>query len=143
MALIDFRDRYIKLEKNGIYKVYSSEAARKRVKAATPAETILAKYRELIENFYKPEQDEFKYYDPEGFAAIYNPLYNEYLKYQYNFKHFVVGEEYPIMVEYYPDVVDSIPEIVEAARIPHEYKDVEEAYIVAKQLKRFGETTDA
>lgn len=143
MALINSKGKYIKLDKDGYYEVYTSEEARKRLKASTSGEIILAKYRELLAELESPEQAEFRYYDPEGFAAIYDPLDIEYHRYWYNFDNYITGEEYPIMAKIYPDVADSIPEIIEAACIPQTNKDVEEAYIKAKQLKRFGETTDA
>lgn len=142
MALINSKGKYIKLGKDGTYEVYPSEEARKRLKASTSGDVILAKYRELIRELEKPEQDEFRYYDPDSFTAIYDPLVEEYYRYWYNFDNYIIGQEYPIMAEIYPDIADSIPEIIEAACIPHEYKDVEEAYIKAKQLKRFGETLD-
>jgi hypothetical protein len=143
MALINSNGRYIKLYKDGSYKVYSSEEARKRLKAATSGEIILEKYHELIKELEKPEQADFRYYDPEGYAAVYSPLVAEYREYEYNFMNYITGKDYPIMTEHYPDVADSIPEIIEAAYIPRDYKDVEEAYIINKQLKRFGETIDA
>jgi hypothetical protein len=142
MALINSNGRYIKLYKDGSYEVYASEEARKKIKESTPGKAILTKYEELIADLEKPEQAEFRYYDPEGFAAIYDPLIQEYRNYQYNFANHIIGYEYPIMSKIYPDVADSIQEIVEAA-MPHEYKEVEEAYIKAKQTKRFGETIDA
>jgi uncharacterized membrane protein len=70
MALLNSNNRYIKLEKDGNYKIYASEEARKRIKESTPGETILAKYRELLKNLEGPEQAEFRYYDPEGFAKV-------------------------------------------------------------------------
>ena len=143
MALINSNGNYIKLAKDGTYEIYASEEARNRLKNCTSAETVLAKYRELITELEKPEQLDFRYYDPENFAAIYDPLEEEYHRYWYNFNNHIIGQEYPIMAKYYSDVAYSIPEIIEIARIPKEYKDVEEAYIKAKQIKRFGETIDA
>lgn len=143
MALINTKGNYIKLKVDGSYEVYTSGEARDRVKTATSSEVILTKYRELIANLEKPELAEFRYYDLEGFAAMYDPLVKEYRKYSHNLNNYITGNEYPIMAEIYSDVADSIPEIVDAACIPHEYKDVEEAYLVAKRLKRFGETIDA
>ena len=141
MALINSKNRYIKLYEDGTYEVYSSEEARKRFKKSTASSVILAKYLELISDL--ESQEEFHYYDPEGFTAAYCPLISEYETYSYNLINYITGQEYPIMAEYYPDVADSIPEIIEAACIPQTSKDLEEAYIKAKQVKRFGETTDA
>jgi hypothetical protein len=143
MALINSSNRYIKLDKDGYYEVYSSEEARKKVKESTSGEVILSKYRELLAELEQPAQDEFRYYDPEGFAAIYDPLDLEYHRYWYNFDNYIIGQEYPIMAQIYPDVADSIPEIIEAGCIPQTNNDAEEAYIKAKQIKRFGETLDA
>jgi hypothetical protein len=47
------------------------------------------------------------------------------------------------MAEYYPDVANSIPEIVGGGRICRPNNSIEDAYIKAKQIKRFGETIDA
>lgn len=143
MALINSKGKYIKLTADGYYEVYASEEARKRVKESTPGEIILNKYRELLAALEQPEQDEFRYYDPDGFAAIYDPLSKEYDRYWYNFDNYITGQEYPIIAKTYPDVANSIPEIVEAAYTPPMGETIEEAYAVAKQLKRFGETTDA
>jgi hypothetical protein len=143
MALINLNGKYIKLYEDGRYEMYTSEAARKKLKESTPGKVILNKYEELIADLEKPEQAEFRYYDPEGFAAIYDPLVQEYRDYQYNFDNYITGQEYPIMAEYYPDVADSIPELVVAARISQLGESLEESYIKAKQVKRFGETTDA
>lgn len=73
MALINSKGNYIKLTKDGQFEIYASEAARKRLKESTPGNIILNKYRELLANLEQPEQDEFRYYDPEGFAASYDP----------------------------------------------------------------------
>lgn len=140
MALLNSKNHYIKLNSAGHYEVYISEESRKRVKESTASDTILAKYLELITNL---EQDkEFQYYVRESFAAKYDPLVREYNRYRYNLASCIVGQEYPIMAEIYPDVANSIPEIVEAGCVPQHAKDIEEAYLKAKQLKQFGETTD-
>lgn len=81
MALINSKGKYIKLSKNGYYEVYASEAARRKVKQSTPGETILLKYQELLSELMQPDKDEFRYYDPEGFAALYDPLNEEYYRY--------------------------------------------------------------
>ena len=143
MALINSNGKYIKLSKNGYYEVYASEVARRKVKQSTPGETILLKYQELLSELMQPDKDEFRYYDPEGFAALYDPLNEEYHRYWYNFDNHIIGQDYPIMSEIYPDVAGSIPEIVEAAYIPTLSEELDELYLEAKQLKRFGETTDA
>jgi hypothetical protein len=51
------------------------------------------------------------------------------------------------MAQYYPDVADSIPELIVAAGTQLlgetiQCETIEEAYIKAKQIKRFGETID-
>ncbi len=141
MALINSENLYIKLEAEGGFEIYSSEAARLKIKQSTKGEVILAKYRELITEL--EQQEEFRYYDPKGFVAQYDPLQKEYQRYCYNFTQHIVGQEYPIMAAIYSDVADSIPEIVEAGRTLLTGNSLEEIYLNAKQVKRFGETTDA
>lgn len=140
MALLNSKNRYIKLETDGSYEVYASEEARARAKQSTSGDMILAKYRELIADLDK--QEEFRYYDPEGFAAQYDPLQEEYYRYWYNFTNYITGQEYPIIAKVFPDVVDSIPEIIEAGMVLLSGNNLEEVYLNAKQVKRFGETTD-
>ena len=141
MALINLKNRYIKLYKDGSYEIYTSEEARNRVKQSVSPETILGKYRELL--IALEQQAEFSYYDPDNFSAQYDPLYKEYRRYQHNLKSCNASQEYPIMAQYYPDVADSIPEIIEGGRVYKIFNTIEEAYNTAKQLKQFGETTDA
>lgn len=148
MALINAKGKYIKLEKDGRYEVYASEESRKRFKESTPSNVILNKYRELIADLEQPEYAEFRYYDPEGFAAIYDPLVQEFYRYCYNLDNRIFGQEYPLMAEFYPDVAGSIPEILEAGQVlisdeVTEKQDTEKTYLEAKRVKRFGETTDA
>lgn len=140
MAFINLTNRYIKLLPNGEFEVYASEEARNKVKNSTDSKIILTKYKELLENLAK--QQDFICYDPEGFAAQYGPLEKEYDRYQYNLDHYIVGEEYPIMAQYYSDVTNTIPEIIEKCSIPLMGETLDEAYLKAKQLKRFGETID-
>ncbi len=141
MALINSKGNYIKLELDGKYIIYASAEARKKIKESTPGETILLKYKELLADLLG--QEEFKYYDPEGFYEVYQPLAEEYSKYEEDLKYSTTGNSYPIMSKIYPDVSESIPEIIGAGRICRSNKSVEDAYIKAKQIKRFGETTDA
>jgi hypothetical protein len=141
MALVNSENLYIKLEVDGSFEIYSSEEARLKIKQSTTGETILAKYRELITEL--EQQSDFMYYDPKGFVAQYALLQKEYQRYCYNFTNHIVGQEYPIMTEIYPDVTESIPEIIEAGQTLLDGNSLEELYVNAKQVKRFGETTDA
>jgi hypothetical protein len=141
MAFINSDNRYIRLLPDGSFEVYASVEARDKIKNSTDGQVILAKYRELLKEL--AAQEDFICYDPDGFAEVYGPLEREYDRYWYNLDHYIVGQEYPIMAQHYPDVADSIPEIVEKCHIRRMGETVEEAYINAKQLKRFGETTDA
>ena len=142
MALINTSTgNYIKLALDGSYSIYASAHARLKEKESTPGEVILLKYKELLEELLS--QAEFEYYDPEGFSKIYLPLIEEATRYENDFKYRVVGNSYPIMAEFYPDVADSIPEIIEGGQIYRPNKSIEDAYIKAKTIKRFGETIDA
>lgn len=141
MALLNTAGRYIRLSLDGTYEVYTSEIARNKVKTSTSSETIIAKYRELIIDL--EQQEDYSYYDFENFCAEYLPLLDEYYSYCYNLTNYITTQDYPIMAKIYPDVADSIPEIIEVGRIPQTNISLDEAYIKAKQLERFGETTDA
>lgn len=141
MALINLKNKYIKLYEDGLYEVYASEEARQRFKESTASEIIINKYLELISEL--EAQEEFRYYDPKGFAASYMPLVSEYETYRYNLANYITSQEYPIIATYYPDVASSIPEIIEAGYISLSGEDLENIYVAAKQVKRFGETTDA
>lgn len=142
MALLNTKNYYIKLSEDGSYEVWASKEARDKVKNSTPSEYILAKYKELISNL--EAQEDFAYYDKETFFNQYISLLNEYDRYQYNLNHYIVDQDYPIMSEYYIDVCNTIPEIIESARIlSDEAINLEAAYKKAKEVKRFGETTDA
>ena len=141
MALINLNGNYIKLNSDGKYTVYASAEARKKIKESTPGATIISKYKELLADLLS--QEEFIYYDPKSFNEVYQPLIEEYSRYENDFKYHVIGNSYPIMSEYYPDVADSIPEIVEGGRICRLNDSIEDAYIKAKKVKRFGETIDA
>jgi hypothetical protein len=141
MALINLKNKYIKLHEDGLYEIYASEDARQRFKESTASEIIINKYLELILEL--EVQEEFRYYDPKSFAAKYNPLVLEYETYRYNLANYITGQEYPIIATYYPDVADSIPEILEAGYVSLAGEDLDKIYITAKQVKRFGETTDA
>lgn len=140
MALLNSKGQYIKLAVDGGYEVYASQEARSRTKNSTPSESILAKYRELLVNL--ATQEEFSYYDPAGFTEAYSTLQDEYHRYERALILHKTGESYPLMAAIYPDVEFSIPEIIEAGCLPRNYKDVEEAYLIAKERNRFGETTD-
>lgn len=140
MALLNSKNRYIKLACGGSYEIYASEEARIRAKQSVSSEVVLAKYRELLRAL--DQQDELKYYDPDGFAAQFDPLQEEYYRYWYNLINYKIGQEYPLMAKIFPDVADSIPEVVEAGVTLLSGNNAEEVYLSAKQSKRFGETID-
>jgi hypothetical protein len=145
MALLNVTNRYIKLTKDGYYEIYPSAEARLSAKESTHSDIILRKYQELLAEL--DQQDEFRYYDPDGFDAVYMPLLAEYRRYHYNLINHIVGQEYPIMAEFYTDVNKSIPEIISTGYtyLPSTaaIEDTATAYLIAKKVKRFGETTDA
>lgn len=141
MALINQDGKYIKLYANGNYEIYATEDSRKKVKNSTPSDMILNKYHTLISEL--EEQKEKRYYDPLGFSALYDPLIREYDRYKYNLASYITTEEYPIMATYYPDVTHSIPEIIEAGGTMDGSDSAEAVYQHAKQVQRWGETTDA
>lgn len=140
MALLNKNGRYIKVLPDGTYLIYASEEARNKVKASTPGEVILDTYRARLADL--ESQSERHYYDPEGFEAEYSALHREYNSYWYNFTFGIVGGSYPIMETTYPDIADSISEIIESGKVYFKETSIEDIYTTAKQIKRWGETTD-
>lgn len=144
MALIDKEGHYIKLDKGGAFEIYPSEEARLRVKGSTSPQSILKKYLEIISDLYSPKYEELHYYGNGEFDKLFQGWMTEYQHYQHNYSNSIVGEEYPLMAEYYPDVADSIPQILVAGTVGnYDPETAEEAYLLAKQDKSWGETTDA
>jgi hypothetical protein len=150
MALIDTLGCYIKLNKDNSFEIYSNEEARLKVKGSTPAETINAKYVEILNDLQSDEYAEMRHYDNINYAKLYTDWLNEWQRYTYNLTSgsFTEAEDYPLMAAYYPDVADSIPKILSRGKIvntalDYSFETVEEAYLNAKQKKTWGETTDA
>lgn len=141
MALLNEYQQYIKLYPDGRYEVYRTEAARNKIKCSTNSDIILSKYRVLL--YELESQKEWRYYDPKGFAAAYVPLKTEFQRYSSNLIDYKADEEYPLMSVYYPDVADSIPDIIETGYTLDEGDNAEAVYQHAKQVQRWGETTDA
>lgn len=140
MAFLNSANKYIKLNLDGAFEIYSSQEARLRVKQATPCEIIIEKYRTIAREL---EADlEFRYFDPIGFAHKYDPWIAEYLRYEYNLSMYIVGEDYPLMSEFYPDVADSIPHIIESGSIDLSGEALTELYNKAKERKYWGDTLD-
>lgn len=150
MALIDTVGCYIKLNKDNSFEIYSNEEARLKVKNSTPAETINAKYAEILNDLQSDKYAEMRYYDNTTYFKLYIGWLNEWQRYTYNLTSgsFTEDEDYPLMAAYYPDVADSIPKILSRGTIvtttlDHTFETVEEVYLEAKQNKTWGETTDA
>lgn len=150
MALINTLGRYIKLNKDNSFEIYSNEEARLKVKGSTPAETINAKYAEILNDLQSDKYAEMRYYDNITYSKLYTGWLNEWQCYMYNLTNcsFTEAEDYPLMAAYYPDVADSIPKILSRGTIVntalgYTFETAEEAYLNAKQNKIWGETTDA
>lgn len=150
MALINALGHYIKLNKDNSFEVYISEEARLRVKGSTSAETINAKYAEILNSLQSEEYAEMRCYDNRSYSELYTGWLNEWQRYTYNLTSgsFTETEEYPLMAAYYPDVADSVPKILSRGQIGSAvlncpFETVEEVYLNAKQRKTWGETADA
>lgn len=143
MALINSSKQYIKLGAEGAFEIYSSEADRIKVKLATPAETILHKYREIISDLQSSKYDEMRYYDRISWSQLFDGWIQEFQRYDNNLIHYITTDKYPLMAEYYPDVGDSIPNIVMKGSMGPSLQTAKEVYDVAKQYETWGETTDA
>ena len=138
MALINEKQKYIRLLPDGTYHIYPSEADRIREKNATKSEVILAAYDNMITCLLADE--ERQYYDTKAWDAEYSGICSERLRYLYDLQNHIRGNSYPLIAQYFPDVADSIAVIIESGNL---MINADNLYPLAKERCYFGQTEDA
>lgn len=140
MALkIKETNQYLKLELDGSYTLYETEAARKTEKKVTPWRQVLEKYSQIL---WDLDWDiERRYYDPSYFVE-YKAWKEEYLKYRQDIRTQTIGNKYPLMKKYIKDIEKTIPRIVSTGRLAVKGETLEEVYNSAKRYGYFGEVED-